>query len=65
MKVPIGRPRRPRASIAVAEPNGEVHSLGTSPHAPDAVRKLVHKLGPLDALRVCYEAGPCGYALYW
>jgi transposase len=52
-------------AVAVAEPNGEVHSLGTIPHEPDAVRKLVRKLGPLDALRVCYEAGPCGYALYW
>jgi transposase len=23
------------------------------------------KLGPLEHLRVCYEAGPTGYALYW
>ncbi len=23
------------------------------------------KLGPLDALRVCYEAGPTGYTVYW
>ncbi len=23
------------------------------------------KLGPPEQLRVCYEAGPTGYALYW
>ena len=52
-------------AVAVAEPSGEVHALGTIPHEPEAVRKLVRKLGPLDTVRVCYEAGPCGYALYW
>jgi transposase len=52
-------------AVAIAEPDGEVRSLGTIPHEPDAVRKLVRKLAPLDALRICYEAGPCGYTLYW
>jgi transposase len=52
-------------AVAVAEPNGEVRSLGTIPHEADAVRKLIRKLCPLETLRVCYEAGPCGYALYW
>jgi transposase len=52
-------------AVAIAEPTGEVRSLGTIPHEPDTVRKLVRKLAPLDTLRVCYEAGPCGYALYW
>lgn len=52
-------------AVAIAEPTGEVRSLGTIPHDPDSVRKLVRKLAPLDTLRVCYEAGPCGYALYW
>ena len=23
------------------------------------------KLGPAESLRVCYEAGPTGYVLYW
>jgi hypothetical protein len=37
----------------------------TVPNEPNAVRRLVRKLerdapGPL---RMCYEAGPCGYAL--
>ena len=31
----------------------------------ESVRKLIKKLGPVDKLRVCYEAGPTGYVLYW
>src|SRR5207245_8864043 len=45
---------------AVAEPNGEVRSLGVIPNRPESIGKLVRKLGPLDQLRVCYEAGPTG-----
>jgi len=52
-------------AVAVAEPGGEVRSLGTIANRPEAVRKLVKKLGPAEQLRVCYEAGPCGYVLYW
>jgi transposase len=52
-------------AVAVAEANGEVRSLGVIPNRGDAVRRLVRKLGPAERLRVCYEAGPCGYALYW
>ncbi len=52
-------------AVAVAEPSGEVRSLGTIPNDPEAVRKLVRKLGPAKTLRACYEAGPCGYGLYW
>jgi transposase len=29
------------------------------------VRRLVAKLGAPERLHVCYEAGPCGYVLYW
>jgi hypothetical protein len=29
------------------------------------VRKAVKKLGSVENLAVCYEAGPCGYVLYW
>ena len=36
-------------------------SLGTIPHTPEAVARLMRKLGPAATLRVCYEAGPCGY----
>ena len=52
-------------AVAVAEPSGEVRSLGVIPNRPEAVRKFVKKLGPPRSLRVCYEAGPCGYVLYW
>jgi transposase len=52
-------------AVAVAEPGGEIHSLGTIPNRPEAVRRLAAKLGPADRVRVCYEAGPCGYVLYW
>jgi transposase len=31
----------------------------------ESVRKLIKKLGPVEKLRVCYEAGPTGYVLYW
>lgn len=52
-------------AVAVAEPGGEVRSLGTIPNSPDAVRRLFKRLGEPEKLRVCYEAGPCGYVLYW
>lgn len=52
-------------AVAVAEATGEVRSLGTIPNDPEAVAKLMRKLGPSPTLRVCYEAGPCGYVLYW
>lgn len=52
-------------SVAVAEKDGEVRSLGIIPNRPEAVRRLVRKLGPVEQLHTCYEAGPCGYVLYW
>jgi len=51
--------------VAVAEAEGEVRSLGAIPNREDSVRRLVKKLGPANRLRVCYEAGPHGYGLYW
>lgn len=51
--------------VGVAEPDGEVRSLGAIPYNWEAVRGLVRKLGPASRLRVCYEAGPHGYGLYW
>lgn len=52
-------------AVAVAERDGTVREVGTVLHRPEAVRKLVGKLGGPKGLRVCYEAGPTGYALYW
>jgi transposase len=52
-------------AVAVAETGGEVRSLGVIPNRLESVRKLIHKLGPVQHLRTCYEAGPTGYVLYW
>ena len=52
-------------AVAVAEPDGEVRSLGTIANRAESIRKLVKKLGPVEQLRACYEAGPTGYVLYW
>jgi transposase len=52
-------------AVAVAEPGGEVRSLGTIPNRPEPVGRLIRKLGKPEQLRVCYEAGPTGYVLYW
>ena len=52
-------------AVAVAEPGGEVRSLGVIPNRPESIRKLVRKLGEPEQLRACYEAGPTGYVLYW
>ena len=52
-------------AVAVAEPEGEVRSLGTIPNRAESIRKLIKKLGPVAKLRACYEAGPTGYVVYW
>ena len=54
-------------AVAVAEGgrDGEVRSLGTIANRQEAISKLVAKLGTPETLRFCYEAGPCGYGLYW
>jgi transposase len=52
-------------AVAVAEPDGEVRSVGIIPNRLESVRKMVDKLGPANQLKACYEAGPTGYGLYW
>jgi transposase len=52
-------------AVAVAEGDGEVRSLGVIANRAEAIRKLMRKLGPVEQLRACYEAGPTGYVLYW
>jgi len=52
-------------AVAAAEPAGEVRSLGVIPNRIESIRTLVKKLGPVQQLRVCYEAGPTGYVVYW
>jgi hypothetical protein len=52
-------------AVAVAEASGEVRSLGVIPNRAESVKRLIRKLGRSEQLRVCYEAGPTGYVLYW
>jgi transposase len=52
-------------AVAICEGRGDAQSVGTIPNRPESIRKLVKRLGPVSTLRVCYEAGPTGYALYW
>jgi transposase len=55
-----------KATIAVAVADagrGEVRKYGTITNSPEAVAKLVKRLGPAERLVCCYEAGPCGYGL--
>ena len=52
-------------AVAIAEPDGEVRSLGTIANRAESIRKLVKKLGSVEQLKACYEAGPTGYILYW
>jgi transposase len=52
-------------AVAIAEPDGDVRSLGTIANRAESIRKLVKKLGSFEQLKACYEAGPTGYVLYW
>ena len=52
-------------AVAVAELQGEVRAVGVIPNRLESIRRLVKKLGPAGQLRMCYEAGPTGYVLYW
>ena len=45
-------------AVATATPDrGEVESIGTITNTPQAMAKLLRKLGPADGLHFCYEAG--------
>jgi transposase len=51
-------------AIAEAGRDGEVRNYGEIPNTFHSVEKLMRKLGhPDKELRVCYEAGPCGFVL--
>jgi transposase len=52
-------------AVAVAElGNPEVRSVGTIANTLDELRKTLRRLGSPATLRVCYEAGACGYVIY-
>lgn len=52
--------------VAVADggPGGEVRDWGVIDSGPDALAKLVRRLGRAEDLDFAYEAGPCGYGTY-
>ncbi len=53
-------------AVAIAEPerDGEVRSYGSISSDLQNVEKVLRRLGhPHKELRVCYEAGPCGFVL--
>jgi transposase len=54
-------------AVSVADgTGGEPRYLGEIPNTPEAVVKLVRQLKQSRVpLRFCYEAGPCGYELYY
>jgi len=52
-------------AAAIAEPDGEMRSLGTIANREDSIRRFIKKLGSPEQLRACYEAGPTGFVLYW
>ena len=54
-------------AVALAEHrrNGEVRFWGNIPNTPEEIKHLVKTLAAQHkTLEFCYEAGPCGYALY-
>ncbi|NLG68002.1 MAG: IS110 family transposase, partial [Firmicutes bacterium] len=52
-------------AVAVAERGtAPPRYLGSVANTPEAVRKLVRRLGKPEQLLACYEAGPTGYGLY-
>ena len=56
-----------KIAVAVAEPgrSGDVRFQGEIANQPETVRRLIERLADKHGkLRVCYEAGPCGYGLH-
>jgi len=52
-------------AVGIAEAGrGDARYWGEIGHRPEAVRKLIKRLGRPEDLIVCYEAGPTGYGLY-
>jgi transposase len=52
-------------AIAVADHDEPPTFMGVIENTPSAVAKLMRKLTRGMTVRVCYEAGPCGYNIYW
>lgn len=50
--------------LAIAEGREEPRPLGQIPNTPEAIFKKMRRLGAFHSIKVCYEAGPCGYVIY-
>jgi transposase len=53
-----------QVAVADAAPGREVREYGAIPNTPEALRKLVRRMGRPRSLFFVYEAGPCGYGTY-
>jgi transposase len=53
-----------QVGVAEGDRSGEIRDWGGIPNRPEAVIKLVRRLGRPKDLFFVYEAGPCGYGLY-
>lgn len=52
-------------ALAVAPGDGSApRFLGIFPNTETALRRHLQRIGPLDQLRCCYEAGPSGYSTW-
>lgn len=51
-------------SVAVARGDGPIEDRGQHEHTPKTLERVLRRIGPLETLTVCYEAGPCGFAPY-
>ncbi len=48
-------------AVAALRPGALACEERTIPNTPEAIRKLVFRLGNSSQVRACYEAGPTGY----
>ena len=53
--------------VAMLKPGCQEPVEWETANEPRAIRRLVKRLkrDQVGTLQVCYEAGPCGYALHW
>jgi transposase len=51
-------------SAAILDDQDETPRIDGVASDPDAVRRLIERVGGRERLRVCYEAGPTGYELH-
>jgi transposase len=51
-------------TIAVARGEADPEVVGTVANGWMVLERQLKRLGPPELLRVCYEAGPCGYEIY-